>query len=202
MLSNPPPAASSPERQESDLLPPEIVRELDRYIIAQDDAKRAVAIALRNRWRRLRVTGEIKDEITPKNIIMIGPTGVGKTERAAAEPLHGRVEGEFCSRGRFVKKARQQFAPAGGGVARGVFDDSFGKGEEFLDLLQGKVARRDQAFVLQHAFVRSFSLHTVKGIKKHRFLKTGVGKIKNGNTNLGNGNTGLKIRNTGIAALF
>jgi ATP-dependent HslUV protease ATP-binding subunit HslU len=62
------------------LTPAEIVQELDRYIIAQEDAKKAVAIALRNRWRRLRVPTEIRDEITPKNIIMIGPTGVGKTE--------------------------------------------------------------------------------------------------------------------------
>jgi ATP-dependent HslUV protease ATP-binding subunit HslU len=63
-----------------ELTPKEIVAELDRYIIAQDEAKRAVAIALRNRWRRLQVEGEMRDEITPKNILMIGPTGVGKTE--------------------------------------------------------------------------------------------------------------------------
>ncbi|MCB0346310.1 MAG: ATP-dependent protease ATPase subunit HslU [Bdellovibrionales bacterium] len=65
--------------QES-LTPREIVSELDRYIIGQDEAKRAVAIALRNRWRRQRVPAGIREEITPKNIIMIGPTGVGKTE--------------------------------------------------------------------------------------------------------------------------
>jgi ATP-dependent HslUV protease ATP-binding subunit HslU len=62
--------------------PREIVSELDRYIIGQNAAKRAVAIALRNRWRRQNVPGELKDEIAPKNIIMIGPTGVGKTEIA------------------------------------------------------------------------------------------------------------------------
>lgn len=62
--------------------PHEIVRELDQYIIGQADAKRAVAIALRNRWRRQLVSPEIKDEISPKNIILIGPTGVGKTEIA------------------------------------------------------------------------------------------------------------------------
>jgi len=65
-----------------DLTPKEIVAELDKYIIGQDKAKRAVAIALRNRWRRQRVTGDIKDDIYPKNIILIGPTGVGKTEIA------------------------------------------------------------------------------------------------------------------------
>ncbi len=62
--------------------PREIVSELDRYIIGQNDAKRAVAIALRNRWRRLQVSEDLRDEIAPKNIIMIGPTGVGKTEIA------------------------------------------------------------------------------------------------------------------------
>ncbi|MBW2636552.1 MAG: ATP-dependent protease ATPase subunit HslU, partial [Deltaproteobacteria bacterium] len=64
------------------LTPREIVSELDKYIIGQDDAKRAVAIALRNRWRRQKVSEEMRDEIAPKNIIMIGPTGVGKTEIA------------------------------------------------------------------------------------------------------------------------
>ena len=60
--------------------PREIVSELDRHIIAQSDAKRAVAIALRNRWRRNRVPEDLRNEVTPKNILMIGPTGVGKTE--------------------------------------------------------------------------------------------------------------------------
>ena len=62
--------------------PREIVSELDRYIVGQNEAKRAVAIALRNRWRRQQVPEELRDEIAPKNIIMIGPTGVGKTEVA------------------------------------------------------------------------------------------------------------------------
>ncbi len=62
--------------------PREIVSELDKYIIGQNEAKRAVSIALRNRWRRQRISGEMKDEISPKNILMIGPTGVGKTEIA------------------------------------------------------------------------------------------------------------------------
>ena len=62
--------------------PREVVSELDRYIVGQADAKRAVAVALRNRWRRQQVSGDMKDEIQPKNILMIGPTGVGKTEIA------------------------------------------------------------------------------------------------------------------------
>ena len=64
------------------LTPKEIVAELDKYIIGQEDAKRSVAIAMRNRWRRTMVPAELRDEIAPKNIIMIGPTGVGKTEIA------------------------------------------------------------------------------------------------------------------------
>jgi len=64
----------------TDLTPREIVSELDRFIIGQNDAKRAVAVALRNRWRRKQLGDELRDEVYPKNILMIGPTGVGKTE--------------------------------------------------------------------------------------------------------------------------
>ncbi|MBU0781564.1 ATP-dependent protease ATPase subunit HslU [Loktanella salsilacus] len=64
----------------TDLTPREIVSELDRYIIGQGDAKRAVAVALRNRWRRKQLGDDLRDEVYPKNILMIGPTGVGKTE--------------------------------------------------------------------------------------------------------------------------
>src|SRR5437867_4450603 len=64
------------------LTPAQIVTELDRYIVGQGKAKRAVAIALRNRWRRQNLPPELRDEVAPKNIIMIGPTGVGKTEIA------------------------------------------------------------------------------------------------------------------------
>ena len=66
----------------SNMTPREIVHELNRHIIGQDDAKRAVAIALRNRWRRSQLNEEMRNEVTPKNILMIGPTGVGKTEIA------------------------------------------------------------------------------------------------------------------------
>ncbi|MFH1070778.1 MAG: AAA family ATPase, partial [Candidatus Glassbacteria bacterium] len=62
--------------------PRQIVEELDRYIVGQQNAKKAVAIALRNRWRRQNVSDEMREEILPNNIIMIGPTGVGKTEIA------------------------------------------------------------------------------------------------------------------------
>jgi len=66
----------------SEMTPREIVQELDKHIVGQNDAKRAVAIALRNRWRRMQVPEKLRNEITPKNILMIGPTGVGKTEIA------------------------------------------------------------------------------------------------------------------------
>ena len=66
----------------SSFSPREIVSELNRYIVGQDDAKRAVAVALRNRWRRQQLEDDLKEEVLPKNILMIGPTGVGKTEIA------------------------------------------------------------------------------------------------------------------------
>ncbi len=77
---------------ELNMTPQETVDALDRYIIGQNDAKKAVAVALRNRWRRLQLDEDLKDEILPKNIIMIGPTGIGKTEIAR------RLAGEcsFC----------------------------------------------------------------------------------------------------------
>src|SRR5450755_3086742 len=76
-----------------DLTPARIVAELDRYIVGQAKAKRAVAVALRNRHRRERLQGEMRDEVIPKNILMIGPTGVGKTE--IARRLAGLVSAPF-----------------------------------------------------------------------------------------------------------
>src|SRR6266540_2939245 len=77
---NPPEAEAVPWLEE--MAPRRIVAELDRYIVGQEAAKKAVAIAVRNRWRRAQAPEEIRDEIMPNNIIMIGPTGVGKTEIA------------------------------------------------------------------------------------------------------------------------
>jgi len=76
-----------------ELTPRQIVAELDKYIIGQNQAKRSVAIAIRNRWRRRQLTGDLRDEVLPKNIIMIGPTGVGKTE--IARRLAGLVKAPF-----------------------------------------------------------------------------------------------------------
>src|SRR6266852_8002011 len=83
----PPPAPTTPPAEDTlpwleEMPPKKIVSELDRYIVGQDEAKKAVAIAIRNRWRRSQAPEEIRDEILPNNIIMIGPTGVGKTEIA------------------------------------------------------------------------------------------------------------------------
>src|SRR5262249_39061529 len=75
-----PPRPSDGLQRMTDFSPREIVSELDRFIIGQGDAKRAVAIALRNRWRRLQLDEKMREEVLPKNILMIGPTGVGKTE--------------------------------------------------------------------------------------------------------------------------
>ena len=75
------------------LTPSKIVAELDKFIVGQGDAKRAVAIAIRNRWRRQQLAEDIRDEVAPKNIIMVGPTGVGKTE--IARRLAGLVGAPF-----------------------------------------------------------------------------------------------------------
>ncbi|HEX9893920.1 MAG TPA: AAA family ATPase, partial [Gemmatimonadales bacterium] len=77
-----PPPAEPPAPWLEELPPRQIVAELDRYIVGQDAAKKAIAIAVRNRWRRSQAPDELRDEITPSNIILIGPTGVGKTEIA------------------------------------------------------------------------------------------------------------------------
>src|SRR6266542_1806712 len=80
--SQPAEPASEPLPWLEEMPPRQIVGELDRYIVGQEPAKRAIAIAVRNRWRRSQAPAQIRDEITPSNIILIGPTGVGKTEIA------------------------------------------------------------------------------------------------------------------------
>ena len=97
----------------SSLSPREIVSELDRYVVGQNKAKRAVAIALRNRWRRQALTGEMKDEVLPKNILMIGPTGVGKTEISRrlsrlAEAPFVKVEATRFTEGGYVGRDVEQ----------------------------------------------------------------------------------------------
>src|SRR6201995_911783 len=75
------------------LTPKAVVAELNRHIVGQDDAKRAVAVALRNRWRRQKLPADLRDEVTPKNILMIGPTGCGKTE--ISRPLPKLADAPF-----------------------------------------------------------------------------------------------------------
>src|SRR2546428_11217231 len=94
----------------SSLTPAQIVAELDRYIVGQTRAKRAVAIALRNRWRRQNLPTELRDEVAPKNIIMIGPTGVGKTEIARRLPKPAQAP--------LIKGGASKYTP-GGHVGRG-----------------------------------------------------------------------------------
>ena len=97
----------------------EIVAELDRHIVGQDDAKRAVAIAIRNRWRRQQLPDDMRQEVAPKNILMIGPTGVGKTEIARRlAKLTGapfiKVEATQVHRGRLLRPRRGEHGPRAG----------------------------------------------------------------------------------------
>src|SRR5580765_3871355 len=113
----------------TDFSPREIVPELDRFIVGQSDAKRAVSIALRNRWRRLQLTGSLREEVLPKNILMIGPTGVGKTEIARrlaklAQAPFIKVEAtkftEVGYVGRDVEQMIRDLVEAGIGVLRDI----------------------------------------------------------------------------------
>ena len=89
---------SKSKKANKEYTPSQIVKELNRFIIGQHDAKRAVAIAMRNRWRRQQVEDSIREEILPNNIILIGPTGVGKTEIEIAQSLDrpGRLRWKRC----------------------------------------------------------------------------------------------------------
>jgi ATP-dependent HslUV protease ATP-binding subunit HslU len=99
-----------------DLTPREIVAELDKYVVGQKAAKRAVAIALRNRMRRQKLTPELAEEIIPKNIIMIGPTGVGKTEIARRLAKLSK-SGSFKIYGSGLRRPRCRINCAGPGRA-------------------------------------------------------------------------------------
>jgi ATP-dependent HslUV protease ATP-binding subunit HslU len=121
-----------------ELTPRKIVVELDKYIIGQDKAKRAVAIALRNRWRRQQIRGELKDEVMPNNILMIGPTGVGKTE--IARRLAGLAAAPF------IKVEASKFTEVGY-VGRDV--ESMVR--ELADLAVGMVRREKQKKVEEKA---------------------------------------------------
>ena len=106
---------TEPDITDAELTPRQIVAELDKYIVGQDDAKKSVAIALRNRWRRLNAPEDMRDEIMPNNIIMIGPTGVGENGNSAPPCPPGR-----CS----VHQSGSDKVHRGGlrGPRRGVYD--------------------------------------------------------------------------------
>ena len=116
----PPPAGGRGSKKMNDTLTPKaIVAALDEHIVGQDDAKRAVAVALRNRWRRQQLSPELRDEVTPKNILMIGPTGCGKTEisAAAGEARRRAVRqgrGDQVHRGRLCRPRRRADRPRPG----------------------------------------------------------------------------------------
>src|SRR4029079_8053147 len=113
--------AGSEELTAERLTPRMIVQELDKYIVGQHAAKRAVAIALRNRWRRQQIPADLRDEVTPKNIIMIGPTGVGKTEIARrladiGPPRcheHGALQLAKLAHAPFIKVEASKFTEVG-----------------------------------------------------------------------------------------
>src|SRR5258707_1312776 len=128
----------------TDFSPREIVSELDRFIVGQTDAKRAVSIALRNRWRRLQLTGSLREEVLPKNILMIGPTGVGKTEiprplaKLAGAPFIKAQATKFTEGGYVGREGRQIIRDLGEGASNAVENN----GSVFLDEID-KICVRD-----------------------------------------------------------
>jgi ATP-dependent HslUV protease ATP-binding subunit HslU len=142
------------------LTPRKVVEELDKYIVGQDEAKKAVAIALRNRWRRQHVDPDLRDEILPNNIIMIGPTGVGKTEiarrlsRLAGAPFIKVEASKFTEVGyvgRDVESMIRDLVDIAVNMVRGEKEDEFGEvaadrvEERLLDLLLPPLAEGDSA---------------------------------------------------------
>ncbi len=139
------------------LTPREIVRELDRYIIGQADAKKAVAVALRNRYRRAMLPEDIREEVTPKNILMVGPTGVGKTE--IARRLARLVDAPF------VKVEATKFTEVGyvGRDVESIIRDLI---EAAIRLVKSEHAERVHVVAQQNAEERLIDLLTRPGAKK------------------------------------
>ncbi|MCC6746273.1 MAG: ATP-dependent protease ATPase subunit HslU [Deltaproteobacteria bacterium] len=142
------------------LTPRAIVQELDRYIIGQRDAKRAVAIALRNRWRRQQVSAELRDEIYPKNIIMIGPTGVGKTEIARRLAKLAQAP--------FIKVEASKFTEVGY-VGRDVESMIRDLTEIGINLVKGEERERVRVEAKKHAERRLLDLLLPEAPSDHPF---------------------------------
>ncbi len=144
----------------SNLTPREIVSELDRYIIGQGNAKRAVAIALRNRWRRQQLDGQMREEILPKNILMIGPTGVGKTEiarrlsRLANAPFT-KVEATKFTEVGYVGRDVEQ-------IIRDLLDTSLIQTREFLRTEKRAKATKKMEERILEAFIGKESRDTTR----------------------------------------
>ena len=169
--------------------PREIVSELDRFIVGQNAAKRAVAIALRNRWRRRRVEGPMRDEITPKNILMIGPTGVGKTEisRRLAK-LAGAP---------FLKVEATKFTEVGY-VGRDV--DSIVR--DLIEIAIGLVreSKRAEVKTNAHAAAEERVLNALVGDAGEKTRETFRAKLRSGE--LDDSEIDLELRDTGGAPSF
>ena len=142
-----------------DLTPKRIVAELDRYIVGQASAKRAVAIALRNRYRRERLQGDMRDEVIPKNILMIGPTGVGKTEiaRRLSTLVGATGDGSGGIVGRLVRDGENGAAGADGAhhVAAGCPESPRGGGSLPASLPGRRRCGIDRAAAAVHPALRS-----------------------------------------------
>ncbi|HOM28104.1 MAG TPA: ATP-dependent protease ATPase subunit HslU [Deltaproteobacteria bacterium] len=158
-----------------DLTPRQIVSELDRYIVGQDRAKRAVAIALRNRWRRQNVPEEMRDEIYPKNIILIGPTGVGKTEiaRRLARLAHAP----------FIKVEASKFTEVGyvGRDVESIIRDLMRTGVQLVqaeesEKVRAKAVEAAKERVLDHLLPaqKDTEIHAESREKLKRMLEEGV----------------------------
>ncbi|MEA2103165.1 MAG: ATP-dependent protease ATPase subunit HslU [Candidatus Cloacimonadota bacterium] len=153
------------------LKPKEIVKELDKYIISQDKAKKAVAIALRNRWRRQNVPGDLKNEILPNNIILIGPTGVGKTE--ISRRLANLVNAPF------IKIEATKFTEVGyvgqdvGSIIRELVNISLNKvNDEMMEAVEDQAQERASEKVLDLLLppLRP-KFHSTKDVEKKKLLK-------------------------------
>ena len=144
----------------SQMTPREIVQELDKHIVGQDEAKRAVAIALRNRWRRVQVDEPLRSEITPKNILMIGPTGVGKTE------ISRRLA--RLAKAPFIKVEATKFTEVGY-VGRDVESMVRDLVELTINVFKVRAQENVQDKAMQIAEERNIAVQTIKSLARRNY---------------------------------